>query len=361
MRIAIDIRTVQAQRAGIGIYTQLLLEGLAAIRQQETFTLVGAPDTCWDLLPSGPGFRHVTLGGPGAFWHVKAAAIARGMDVYHSPSSLFVPLMVPDRSVLTVHDLVPFLMPEVSSAKTWWTHRVFQRTVTQLRAVITDSESTAQDLKDMLPALAPPIETIHLAPRPAFRPADPPQLPLPFDYYLAVGTLEPRKNLPMLLRAYRKATDAAPDLPKLVIAGKLGWKNAEFEALLADPWLRERVHLAGYVSDAELLALFQGAIAFVYPSLYEGFGLPVLEAMACGTPVVTSSCSSLPEVGGAAALYVDPRDEAEWSATLLRVRDPGVRAALSRAGIAQAARFSWTETARRTLAVYHEVHARARR
>lgn len=361
MRIAIDVRTVRAQRAGIGLYTELLLGGLAAIRQQEAFTLVGAPDTCWDLLPSGPGFRHVSLGGPGAFWHLKAAAIARQVEVYHSPSSLFVPLMVPDRSVLTVHDLVPFLMPEVSSAKTWWTHRVFRRTVTRLRAVITDSRSTAQDLEDMLPKLPPSVETIPLAPRPAFRPANPPQQPFPFDYFLAVGTLEPRKNLPMLLRAYRKAAATAPDLPKLVIAGKLGWKNAEFEAMLADARLRERVHLAGYVSDAELLALFQGAIAFVYPSLYEGFGLPVLEAMACGTPVIASSRSSLPEVGGEAALYVDPTDEAEWSATLLRVQDPGVRATLSRSGIAQAARFNWTETARRTLAVYHAVQARAGR
>jgi glycosyltransferase involved in cell wall biosynthesis len=361
VRIAIDVRTVRAQRAGIGLYTQLLLEGLAAVRQQEAFTLVGAPDTCWELLPSGPGFRHVTLGGPGALWHLKAAAIARQVDVYHSPSSLFVPLMAPDRSVVTVHDLVPFLMPEVSSAKTWWTHRVFERTVTRLRAVITDSQSAAQDLRDMLPAIRTPIETIPLAPRPAFRPANPPQRPLPFDYFLAVGTLEPRKNLPMLLRAYRKAATVAPDLPQLVIAGKLGWKNAEFEALLADTGLRERVHLAGYVSDAELLTLFQGAIAFVYPSLYEGFGLPVLEAMACGTPVITSACSSLPEVGGEAALYVDPTDESAWAETLLRVRDPGLRAALSRSGIAQAARFSWTETARRTLALYHEVEARARR
>ena len=357
MRIGIDVRTVRVQRAGIGIYTQLLVEALATVRQQEDLLLIGAPDTCWDLLPSGPGIQQQTIPGPSALWHAKAAWLARRTDVYHSPSSFFAPAMLPGRSVLTVHDLVPFLMPHVSSGKTWWTHRAFGFTVRRVGGVIAVSQSTAQDLLRVVPNLKTPVTTIHEAPRPAFKPEGGPS-PYPFDYYLAVGTLEPRKNLPMLLRAYRQAAQSAPDLPKLVIAGKLGWKNDEFARMVEEPWLRERVHLAGYVPDAELLRLFQGAIAFVYPSLYEGFGLPVLEAMACGTPVITSSCSSLPEIGGEAALYVDPTDEAELSAQLLKVRDPAMRQERSRLGLEQAARFSWEAAARQTLALYHEVRAR---
>ncbi len=359
MRIAIDVRTVRNRRAGIGIYTQHLVGALAEIRQDEDFILLGASDTAWGLLPSGSGFNHRSLTGATLRWHLQAASIARQVDLYHSPSSLFVPAMVPDRAVLTIHDMVPFLMPEVSNAKTWWTHRAFQSTVGRVKALIAVSQNTATDLLKVMPGLSTPISTIYEAPRPAFRPLGLMPKPYPFDYYLAVGTLEPRKNLPMLLRAYRKATEAVPDLPKLVIAGELGWKNDEFETLLADPWLRERVQLAGYISDEDLLRHIQGAIALVYPSRYEGFGLPVVEAMACGTPVITSACSSLPEVGGNAVLYVDPGDEAALCNQLLKIREPEVRAELSRLGIAQAARFSWEETARQTLALYHETRERA--
>ncbi len=361
MKIAIDVRTVQKQRAGIGVYTQLLVEALSQVGSAEHFILVGGPDTAWDYLPSGSHITPHTITGSPLVWHWKAAHLAKHVDVYHSPSSLFVPLLVPERSVLTVHDLVPFLMPEVSNAKTWWTHRLFGMTVRRVSAIISDSRHTAQDVRRLFPRMTTSISTVHLAARPEFKPSQLVREAVPDPYFLAVGTLEPRKNLPRLVRAYRSALIADPELPRLVIAGKLGWKNVEFERLMAAPELQGRVHLAGYVPDEELLRLFQGATAFVYPSLYEGFGLPVLEAMACGTPVITSACSSLPEIGGEAALYVDPTDETALYSQLLKIRRPEVRQELSRLGLEQASRFSWQEAARQTLALYHGVGNTTRR
>lgn len=350
------MRTVKKHRAGIGTYTQLLVEALTKVCADEHFILVGAPDTAWEYLPTGSQITaHIIAGSP-LTWHWQAARLAQCVDVYHSPSSLFVPLLVPQRSVLTVHDLVPFLLPEVSNAKTWWTHRLFGQAVARVRAIIADSEHTTHDLRRLFPGITTPISTIHLAPRPEFKPMVPFQEASPDPYFLAVGTLEPRKNLSRLVRAYGKALQAAPDLPRLVIVGKLGWKHANFEKLLAALALQGRVQLAGYVPDEELLRLYQGASAFVYPSLYEGFGLPVLEAMACGTPVIASSSSSLPEVGGEAALYVDPTDEDELCKRLIQMKDANLRLAKSRQGLEQARRFSWEETARKTLMVYRTVH-----
>ena len=359
MKIAIDVRPVKAQRAGIGIYSQNLVSALSKIRDDEEYILLGDPDTSWSALPSGPGFKTVTIEGHASLWHLRAAKLGRGVDVYHSPSSLFVPLLLRERAVVTVHDLVPFVMPEVSNTKTWWTHRVFGLAVRQAGAIIAVSQHTASDLRMVVPGLTTPVWSIHEAPRTDFFPrSNAGKTCTP--YLLAVGTLEPRKNLATLLRAYRLAGRKDDSLPKLVVVGKLGWKNTEFEKCLADEWMKERVELTGYVSDKRLRELFQEAQAFIYPSRYEGFGLPVLEAMACGTPVITSTCSSLPEIGGNAAIYVDPHDEQELSEAILRVQDPKIRRDLAAQGIARASEFSWETTARETRAVYQTVSASRR-
>jgi len=350
MRIGIDVRTVRTNRAGIGIYTQCLVNALAGVREEEEFVLFGAPDTRWDLLPSGGGFTPCVVPAQGVLWHMHAAWLAREVDVYHSPSSLFVPCLLGRKAIVTVHDLVPFLMPEVSSAKTWWTHRAFGVTLRRIAGIVSVSHHTASDLRTLLPNLRTPVRVIHEAPRPGFVPGSAiPEAP----YFLSVGTLEPRKNLPTLLRAYARALRQDPDLPPLVLVGKLGWKNEEFQQLVADPIFEGRLRLLGYVSDEELYRWFCGAWAFLYPSKYEGFGLPVLEAMACGVPVVTTRNSSLPEVAGEAALMVEAADEAGLSECLLELRDAEVRADYARRGLERAGHFSWERAARETLSVYH--------
>jgi glycosyltransferase involved in cell wall biosynthesis len=174
------------------------------------------------------------------------------------------------------------------------------------------------------------------------------------EYLLSICTLEPRKNLVHLLRCFHRLLQEKPAALRLVLVGPTGWKTDPVFALLQEhPDLRARVVLAGYVPDADLAALYSGARGFVYPSLYEGFGLPVLEAMQCGTPVITSDSSSLPEVVGDTSLLVPPTDADALSDALLRlVTDDGLVADLGRRGLERSALFSWDRTAEETVRAY---------
>jgi glycosyltransferase involved in cell wall biosynthesis len=177
-----------------------------------------------------------------------------------------------------------------------------------------------------------------------------------FPYILYVGSIEPRKNLPRLLVAYAHLRRRGSTRWRLVVAGPRKWKSGPVYDAVARLELAEHVHFAGFVPEADLPALYNGADLFAFPSLYEGFGLPVLEAMACGTPVVTANTSSLPEVAGAAALLVDPSDVEEIAGALRRVlEDPALARDLRERGLARAAQFSWERTARATVAVYEKV------
>jgi glycosyltransferase involved in cell wall biosynthesis len=173
-------------------------------------------------------------------------------------------------------------------------------------------------------------------------------------FVLAVGVLQPRKNLPRLIRAFGRVAREAPHA--LALVGKPGWAHEELKRAVAASGLGSRVKFTGYVPDADLPVLYNAAELFVYPSLYEGFGLPPLEAMACGTPVVTANVTSLPEVVGDAALAVDPTDELALADAIGRaLTDEALRERLRTAGLAHAALFSWERTAALTLQVYHRV------
>jgi glycosyltransferase involved in cell wall biosynthesis len=193
-----------------------------------------------------------------------------------------------------------------------------------------------------------------------FRPASPPEVEaarrrhgIDRPYLLSVGTIQPRKNLLRLIDAWAAYLSSSPaTAAMLVIAGKPGWLTQQIERRAADLGIVDRVHYTGYVADGDLPALLSGAIAYLLPSLYEGFGLPVLEAQACGTPVLTSTTSSLPEVAGDAAVLVDPMDTAAIRDGIARlIEDAELREGLRARGLARVADRSWEHTARRTLAV----------
>jgi len=177
----------------------------------------------------------------------------------------------------------------------------------------------------------------------------------PKPYILNVGTLEPRKNLAGLLKAFARARSKG--LPhSLVVVGANGWGNSPVAGLVNELRIKEHVHFTGFVDDQTLPRLYGGADFFVYPSLYEGFGLPVLEAMACGTPVITSNVSSMPEVAGEAALLVDPCSTAEISDAMLRLAgDEELQSQMRAKGIERAGHFSWERTAEQTWQIYQEV------
>jgi glycosyltransferase involved in cell wall biosynthesis len=270
------------------------------------------------------------------------------------------------RLVLTVHDLAFRRFPESAPMATrrWLTR--LDRAVRQAAHVIVPSAATRRDLVDLYPVEPERVTVIHHGvDHDRFRPASPEEVRrvrhrygIDGPYLLFVGGLEPRKNLPALLGAYATLPD---DLrPALVLAGTSVPWNREGRDALADALrrlpaeVRARVVLTGYVSDPDRAPLYTGAEGLAFPSRYEGFGFPVLEAMACGTPVVTSNVSSLPEVAGEDAVLVDPTDEGSIANGLrLVLEDGGLSDRLRRAGPKRAARFTWDDAARRTAAVLH--------
>jgi glycosyltransferase involved in cell wall biosynthesis len=281
-------------------------------------------------------------------------------EIVHSPSPAAIPPAGPgQRLVVTVHDLAFLVHPELFPRQWRLMYRAaLARAARSADAVIAVSRHTAEDLARRT-RLDP--RRIHVVPLAASLPPSPgnvdavlSRLKVPQPYVLFVGTLEPRKNLVRLVRAYRRLA-ARGSRHSLVLAGPMGWHPQPLLRAIStmDPG---DVVLTGAVGVEELDALFRGAAAFAYPSLYEGFGLPVLEAMSRGTPCVVSSSSSLPEVAGEAALPVDPRSVVGLAEALERVTTERQLADhLREAGLARAARFSWDETARRTLEVYKSV------
>jgi glycosyltransferase involved in cell wall biosynthesis len=357
---------------GIGTYVRELPPALA--RQDPALTLLpfharfsAAPTAAPETLAG----RDVEIAGTirslyprwDLFGRPPLPAALRGADVVHATNHAAVPPAAEgQRLVVTVHDLAFEHFPELFPRAWRWLYRAGVRAaVRRADAIITPSRSTAEDLVSRTAARPDRISVVPLA---ATLPRDGAdvtrtlsRLKVPSPYALFVGTLEPRKNLVRLVRAYRRvASTGAPHA--LVLAGGMGWRGGELlrELALEGPG---DVVLTGAVAPPELDALYRGASCFVYPSLYEGFGLPVLEAMTRGVPIITSSASSLPEVAGDAAIAVDPTSVPEIADALRRVLDDDSLASdLSRLGRARASAFSWDETARRTLQIYEKAPSR---
>ena len=267
---------------------------------------------------------------------------------------------------LTVYDLIAILHPEWFDGSLARRMRAALDTLTPDMWALCISRATRDDLLNHRPDLDPErVVVTHLAASGAFRPCADPTIrqalrskygiPRDVPYFLTLNTLEPRKNLDAVVEAFHRLTEQ-PGLPDLhlVLAGGQGWKFDRVMKLIeARPALRTRIVLTGFVHDDDLPALYSGAVGFVYPSLYEGFGLPPLEAMQCGVPVITSNISSLPEVVGDAGIMVAPCDlDAIAQAMLNLCANEGLRQSLSTAGLNRARQFSWAKCAAETIAAY---------
>jgi len=286
-------------------------------------------------------------------------------DLAHVPY-FAAPLVPTVPTVVTVHDVIPLLMPAYRASRSARAYfAVVSRSARRARLVITDSEASARDIVRLLDVPRERLRVIYLAVDAQYRPVASEassevlrRLGLPSKYLLYLGGYDVRKNVVALLEAYALARDRLRDLP-LVLAGRLPEQDA---SLAPDPrpaiarlGLSDLVCLPGWVDEADKPALYSAATAFCFPSGYEGFGLPVLEAISCGTPAIIASGSSLEEVAGAGGLVVPPGDVAALSAALVRLAtEPNLRAELSAAGLEQAQRFSWKRTAAQTLAAYEQ-------
>ena len=304
---------------------------------------------------------------PRLWTHVRLSAemFVRPPDVLFVPAHVL-PLIHPRRCVVTVHDLGYLRYPEAHRPADRlyldWSTRWNAR---QAAAVLADSQATKDDLVRAYGIDPGKIRIVYLGRDEALGPVrDVHELArvrerygIAGRYLVYVGTLQPRKNLARVIQAFgRLAGDPSLADVQLVLAGKRGWLYDDLFAQVARLGLADRVLFPGYVADADLPTLLSGALAFVFPSLYEGFGIPVLEAGACEVPVITSNTSSLPEVAGDAALLVDPHDVDAIAEAMYRlVTDPALRAELIRRGRENVKRFSWEKCARETLAVLEEV------
>jgi glycosyltransferase involved in cell wall biosynthesis len=377
MLFGLDAIPLTEPRAGVGHYTFELARALARAAPAEEFELVYPsryPPV--DLIREGelpPNLREarVSVGALGRRWWAAGLpryARRRGLSLFHG-TNYDVPLWGGAARVLTVHDLSHLLHPETHLRRR--ARRARLRLPLMARAaeaVVVPTEAVRREVCAHLGVDASKVFAVHEAARACFTPqgrveaeAELRPLGVGGEFLLAVGTVEPRKNLSVLVRAFEEVLRARPSSGlRLVLAGGRGWLSAPlFEEVGRSP-ARERVVLAGYVPDETLRALYSSCLAFVYPSLYEGFGLPPLEAMSCGAPVLAGRTPAVEEVAGGAARLFDPRDPSALARQLLELLDDEpARRALSEAGLKRAAHFSWERTARATLEVYAEALKRS--
>jgi glycosyltransferase involved in cell wall biosynthesis len=279
----------------------------------------------------------------------------RNYDLYFEPN--FIPLDIrAKKTVTTVYDFSFHLYPEWHPKERvdYFSKHFFPR-IHKSDFIITISNYVAREAQDILKLEEARIKTIYLGCDPIFkrRANDKTGMKLPENYLLFVGSLEPRKNLVTLLKAFALLPDPIKREFKLLLAGFKGWENAEILGLLSK--VKGSVEYLGYVSSEDLVSLYRSASCFVYPSLYEGFGLPPLEAMACGCPVIVSNAASLPEVCGDAAYYIDPRQVDSLAEGIYRViGDDALRQDLIRKGLERAKLFSWERTAEEHLKLFEE-------
>jgi glycosyltransferase involved in cell wall biosynthesis len=290
--------------------------------------------------------------------------VRHGLDVLHSPD--FIPPHRPScKSVITVHDLAFLLYPHFLTKESARYYGHIDQAVRWTDHIIAVSENTKRDTVQHLGVPEDKISVVHEAANPIFQPIDRAlaaqhvrdRYAIADRFVLFVSTIEPRKNVPTLLRALVQLLDCYKEDVHLVLAGGKGWLVEDVYALLDQYMMEGRVHLLGRVSSEDLLYLYNAAELLAHPAFYEGFGLPPLEAMACGLPVVVSNVASLPEVVGDAGLLVDPHDVDEITVSMWRVlNDEGLRREMRSKGLRQAARFSWERAARETLAIYQRAY-----
>ncbi len=381
MKIGLLTQKIDTKRAGIGNYAYNLLTNFSNSHQKyprHQITIIHNKKTAdpiyqkyAQLIPNIPKFPFSRT--VNELFFLPNLLEKKGFDLIHSTQfhqSLAVKRKY--RTVLTIHDLAPLRYPQTHQAMTVFQHKfLLKKTCINSEKIIAVSHSTKNGIIKLLKISPEKIIVIPLASRSGFSPRSKQKIiqvkqkygllnpDQGYQYLLSVGTLEPRKNLLRLIKAFhlaKKQTANQLREVKLVICGQRGWKYQPIFDLIKKLHLQKEIKFIGYVPDQDLARLYSGALCLAYPSVYEGFGLPLLEAMSCSCPVMTSNVSSMPEVAGKAAYLVDPFSISEISQALIALStSEKLRKALKRKGLARVKNFSWQRTAQQTLDVYDQI------
>jgi glycosyltransferase involved in cell wall biosynthesis len=345
MRIALDGMPLASELTGVGHYTTELARSLALVAPSDSFTFVSPQG----LLKK----RWWSLGLP---LHLSR----KPFDLFHG-TNYDVPLWSRRPTVVTIHDLSKLLMPNAHVPPLKWIGRRRPSLMAKIASkIITPSNSVKTEVCEAFGIDPEKVAVTPEAPRAVFRRREDPEilrrLRLDREFILFVGTIEPRKNLHALVKAFDRLLRSTSLSPMLVIAGGKGWLMDDFPSFIKEKGLEDRVCLTGYLDDEDLRSLYSSCAAFVYPSLYEGFGLPPLEAMACDAPVITSRIPALIETVGSAARLVDPSDVEDLARAMAEMlNDARMREHYIELGKNQVKKFSWEQTAAKTLEVYRDL------
>ena len=371
MRLGIDYTPAALQGAGIGRYTRGLVDALLPLLEEDDQVTLVYPREPARFTPAAwprpVRIRHLPL--PDRYqtivWHrlrlpLPVDWLTGPLDIFHAPNFLLPPVRR-GKTLLTIHDLAFLVKPQFAHPDLQrFLTQVVPRSIAGADHILADSEASRQDALRLFGLDPQRVTVVGAGVEPRFRPRQRSSLSevknrygLAWPFVFSVSTLEPRKNFDGLIRAFAAARRRAGFPHHLVIAGGKGWMYERIFAEVEQQQATGFVHFLGYVDDADLPALYNLADLFAFPSHYEGFGLPVLEALACGAPVVCTDTSSLPEIAGDAALLIPTGDEtALCDALTSLLTNPAARAELAQRGPAQAARWTWDAAARRLLAVY---------
>jgi glycosyltransferase involved in cell wall biosynthesis len=365
LKIGVDARPLSYRLTGIGVYLRYLLDELQKIDDRNDYYLISNGPIEYALVNP----RWIKLSGHfryklvSTFWmqfNVPPLAHKLKLHLFWGPRH-HLPLLLAreTKAVVTVHDVVNRRYPGTMALPNLLVERLLMKlSLNRSSAVIADSRSTAADIRGQFGISGEKLHTIHLG-SPLFlkglKRGRGQEKSVPRKYFLFVGTLDPRKNFERLFKAFEMIKPLSQDLHLVIVGGK-GWKNKKFRKMVQMHPLKTHIHMTGYLPRNKLASYYENAICLLFPSLYEGFGLPILEAMSCGTPVITSNTSSMPEVAGDAALLVNPYDIRSIADAMKRLMsDKALREHLIDNGFERAKQFSWKRCAEGTLCILNRV------
>jgi glycosyltransferase involved in cell wall biosynthesis len=361
MKIAIDIRTAGGEKAGKGWYTFNIVQNLLKIDKKNEYLLYTN-----GKIVGFDGYKNATIkviSGKSIFWHLKVTRdiLKEKINIFFAPSSYIIPAILPKKikSIFTIHDLISFLFPDSHNKKANLIEKLFlKKAAKKATKILTVSKNTKEDVVKILKTDPRKINIISCAAGENFKPIKKESLvdfqkktSLPKKYFLAVGTLIPRKNYINLIKAFILFQKKFDNF-HIVIVGGNGWNYEGIYKIIRDNHLTKKIHILGYLSEKSLINLYNLAQALIFPSYYEGFGIPPLEAMKCGCPVIASNTSSIPEVVADAAITINPDSPEEiFNAMTKIIQNEKLKKTLIEKGFTNSSKFSWENSAKELLAI----------